>query len=155
MNHLTENRDAAAVTIGIGFAMLAAMSFASAGFLANLLVDRGIPGVIVAFYEALFGLVFVSVVNLRARRMAVRISFVAIRWVALTGVLFSLATASFYTALSRLDFSVAAPIVGAVPLASYVFVLIALRGHERLTKRAIVGAVLVVAGVGVIGVTNG
>ena len=70
------------------------------------------------------------------------------------GVLFALATSSFYTALTRIDFSVAAPIVGAVPLASYLFVLIVLRGYERLTPRVVLGAALVVAGVGLIGVAN-
>ena len=46
----------ARVTIGLVFATLAMLSFVTGGLLANHLVDRGNPPVVVAFYEALFGL---------------------------------------------------------------------------------------------------
>ena len=49
---------------GILLALLAAASFAATGFVANELVDDGAPGLVVGFYEALFGLAFVVSINL-------------------------------------------------------------------------------------------
>ena len=146
--------DTRRITIGLVFATLAMLSFAVGGLLANHLVDRGASPLVVAFYEALFGLAFVFGIRVRGLRSGQRPAASALGWMLAAGVLFALATGSFYTALARLDFSVAAPIIGAVPLASYVFVLIVLRGYERLTPRAVFGATLVVAGVGLIGVSN-
>ena len=142
------------VTIGLVFAVLAMLSFVTGGLLANHLVDRGNSPVVVAFYEALFGLAFtlgIRLRGLRSGRPSVRSGWA---WMLAAGVLFALASGSFYTSLARIDYSVAAPIVGAVPLASYLFVLLVLRGYERLTLRVVFGATLVVAGVGLIGVAN-
>ena len=142
------------VTLGIVFAALAAASFATAGFIAKQLVDDGTPGVVVAFYEVTFGLLFLTAAHARSLRSGLRLERSALRWVVLAGVGFALATASFYSGLSRIDYSVGAPIIGAVPLVSYVFVLLILRGYERLTARSVFGATLVVGGVGLIGAAN-
>ena len=142
------------ITIGLVFAVLAMLSFVTGGLLANHLVDRGFSPFVVAFYEALFGLAFTLAIRLRGLRLGRPPAGSALGWMLAAGVLFALATSSFYTALARVDYSVAAPIVGAVPLASYLFVLIVLRGYERLTPRVVFGATLVVAGVGLIGVAN-
>lgn len=141
-----------AATGGILLTVLAAMSFAASGFVAKELIDDGVPGSIVAFYEATFGLSLIAVANWRRFGNGARPTFSALPWILLTGTCFSLAVGCFYTSLHRLDFSTAAPIVGAVPLASYLFVLVALRGQERITARALVGAVFVVTGVGFVGV---
>ena len=146
--------DTRRITIGLVFAVLAMLSFVVAGLLANHLVGRGASPMVVAFYEALFGLAFVLGIRARRLRSGGPQAGSALGWMLAAGVLFALATSSFYTALTRIDFSVAAPIVGAVPLASYLFVLIVLRGYERLTPRVALGAALVVAGVGLIGVAN-
>ena len=154
MSAMAASADTRRITIGLVFAVLAMLSFVTGGLLANHLVDGGYSPVVVAFYEALFGLTFTLAIRLRALRSdraPVRSGW---GWMLAAGVLFALATGSFYTSLDRLDYSVAAPIVGAVPLASYLFVLIVLRGYERLTPRVVVGATLVVAGVGLIGVAN-
>ncbi len=140
-------------TLGIVFAALAAASFATAGFIAKQLVDDGTPGVVVALYEVVWGLTFLLAARARNLRSGLRLDRSALRWVVLAGIGFALATASFYTALARIDFSVGAPIVGAVPLVSYAFVLLVLRGTERLTVRSVLGATLVVGGVGLIGAT--
>lgn len=146
--------DSRRVTAGIAFAALAAVSFSSAGLVADHLVDGGAPGVVVAFYEALFGFGFVVCLRLRGAGAGRWPGRASAGWIAATAALFAVATGSFYTALARIDFSVAAPIAGAVPLASYLFVFAALRGHERLTPRVLAGAALVVAGVGLIGAAN-
>ena len=151
---MAASADTRRITIGLVFAVLAMLSFVMGGLLANHLVDKGTSPVVVAFYEALFGLAFVLGIKARGLRSGGPPVGSAWGWMLAAGVLFALATGSFYTALARLDFSTAAPIVGAVPLASYLFVLIVLRGHERLTPRVVLGAALVVAGVGLIGVAN-
>ena len=143
-----------AVTLGIVFAALAAASFAIAGFIAKQLVDDGTSGVVVAFYEVAFGLLFLTAARARSLRSGLRLERGVLRWALIAGIAFALASASFYTALSRIDFSVGAPIIGAVPLVSYAFVLLILRGHERLTVRSVLGATLVVGGVGLIGAAN-
>ncbi len=142
------------ITSGIAFTIFAGLSFALSGFLANDLVDGGHPGVIVGFYEGLGGLALVLAVNVRQLRGRPQVTRPAMLWIALAAAGFATAFASFYTALSRIDFSVGAPILGAVPMVSYVVILFVLRGKEHITPRALLGATLVVVGVGIIGVTN-
>jgi drug/metabolite transporter (DMT)-like permease len=142
------------VTSGIVFTIFAGLSFALSGFLANDLVDGGHPGVIVGFYEDLGGLVLVLAINVRQFRGRPQVTRPAMLWIVLAAAGFATAFASFYTALSRIDFSVGAPILGAVPMVSYVVILFILRGDEHITPRALLGAMLVVVGVGIIGITN-
>ena len=142
------------MTSGIVLTVLAGLSFAVTGFFANKLVDEGAPGVVVGFYESLFGLVFVLAVNARSFRTRPTIERSSIPWIVAAAAGFAIAFGTFYTALSTLDFSVGAPILGAVPLVSYVTALFVLRGHERITPRALAGAVLVVAGVVMIGLVG-
>ncbi|MEE8517614.1 MAG: EamA family transporter [Dehalococcoidia bacterium] len=142
------------MTVGIMLASLAALSFATNGFIANHLVDDGTPGVVVGFYEASFGLMLVLAVNARNLGGRPRMTRSAALWTVLAATGFAAAFGSFYTALSRIDYSVGAPILGAVPLVSYIAVLLLLRGEERITPRALMGAALVVVGVGLIGVTR-
>jgi drug/metabolite transporter (DMT)-like permease len=142
------------VTSGIIITILSGFSFASTGFVANNLADGGHPGVVIGFYESLFGLVLVLGVNARQLRGKPRLERSAIPWIILAAAGFAIAFGTFYTALATIDFSVGAPILGAVPLVSYVVVLFVLRGEERITPRALLGAMLVVTGVGIIGVTN-
>ena len=142
------------VTVGIVFAALAALSFATAGFIAKQLVDDGTRGTVVALYEVAFGLVFLTAFHARGLRTGLGLDRGAMKWGLAAGLAFAVGAGSFYTALGRIDYSVGAPILGAVPLVSYVFVLLLLRGYERLTLRSVLGAALVVGGVGVIGVAS-
>ena len=142
------------VTSGIAFTIFAGLSFALSGFLANDLVDGGHPGVIVGFYEGLCGLALVLAINVRQFRGRPQVTRATMFWITLAAAGFATAFACFYTALSRIDFSVCAPILGAVPMVSYVVILFVLRGEEHITPRALLGAMLVVAGVGIIGITN-
>ena len=72
------------VTSGIILTVLAALSFGSTGFLANHLADQGNPGVVIGFYESLFGLALVLAINVhhagrpRATRVAMRRAVVAL-----------------------------------------------------------------------------
>ena len=143
-----------AVVSGIVLTVLSALSFAATGLVANGLVDDGSAGIVVGFYEALFGLTLVVGANVRQIARRPRMSRATFGWTALAGVSFAIAFGSFYTGLSTIDLSVAAPILGAVPLVSYAAALVLLRGQERITRRALIGAALVVAGVGIIGYTS-
>jgi drug/metabolite transporter (DMT)-like permease len=141
------------VTSGIILAVLSAFSFGTTGFVANRLADQGNPGVVIGFYESLIGLALVLAINVhRAGRP--RATRAALAWATLAATGFAIAFGSFYTALSHIDLTVGAPILGAVPLVSYVLILFVLKGKERITRRALIGATLVVAGVGIIGVTS-
>jgi drug/metabolite transporter (DMT)-like permease len=93
-------------------------------------------------------------VNARALKTARWVSRGALPWIALAGLTLGGGAAFYYTALNYVDFSVAAPVVGAVPLVSYGFILLLLRGHERITLRVLIGAVMVVSGVIVIRIVN-
>ncbi|MDA1036586.1 MAG: EamA family transporter, partial [Chloroflexi bacterium] len=120
----------------------------------NKLVDEGNPGVVVGFYESAFGLLLVLGINARSFRTRPRMERAALMWTLAAAIGFAIAFGSFYTALSTLDFSVGAPILGALPLVSYFVALFVLRGQERITPRALGGAALVVVGVTIIGVAN-
>lgn len=141
------------VTVGILFAIGASLSFSGAGFVASQLVDVA-PGTVIALYEAIFGLLFVVGLHMRDLRAASRSPRSGLYWAALAGVGIAGGTASFYTALGHIPFSVAAPIIGTVPLVSYALVLVLLRGHERITRRAALGACMVIAGVVAIRLVN-
>lgn len=140
-------------TVGVLFAVGASLSFSGAGFVASQLVDAA-PGTVIAFYEALFGLVFVAGLHVRDLRAARRVPRTALSWAGLAGAGIAGGTACFYTALGHIPFSVASPIIGTVPLVSYGLVLVLLRGHERITARAALGAVMVIAGVIIIRLVN-
>ncbi len=143
-----------AVTSGIVLALAAVLSFATALFIGKQLVDDGSPVAVIAFYEVAFGLAFLAAARARSPRAGLMLGRGALGWTAAAGLCFAVAYTSFYAAMSRIDFSVGAPIIGAVPLVSYAFVLLVLRGTERLTVRSVLGATLVVGGVGLIGVTS-
>jgi drug/metabolite transporter (DMT)-like permease len=137
---------------GIALAAIAALSFATTGFIASQLAGDTAPGPVLAFYEALFGLCFVVGVYGRTVRGVSRAS---VPWLIATGLALATGFGGFYTALAHVDLSVVAPIAGAVPLVSYAAVLVLLRGAERLTPRAVAGAALVVGGVVLISIVNG
>ena len=141
------------VTSGIMLAGLAGASFSGAGYVASQIVGGGVSGLVVAFYESLFGLAFLFMVNARALARGAHPPRSGILLGLAAGVAFAFAIGAFYTSLERVPFSVAAPITGSVPLASYAFVFLLLRGVERITRRALFGAALVVAGVALVGVS--
>ena len=142
------------IAIGILLTVASAFAFATAAFIASQLVAGATPGSVVAFFEAAFGVLFMLGIYGRGLRELPRTPARAWPWLILTGISLSAGFGGFYSALDHAELSVVAPIPGAVPLVSYAFVLLLLRGQERLTKRVVAGAVLVVAGVVLIGVTN-
>lgn len=142
------------VASGIVLTILSGLSFAATGLVANALVDDGSSGVVVGFYEAVFGLVLIVAANVREVSRRPKMTRTTLGWTVLAAAGFATAFGTFYTALATMDYSVGAPILGAIPLVSYAVALVLLRGQEHITRRALVGAVLVVAGVGIIGATS-
>jgi drug/metabolite transporter (DMT)-like permease len=140
--------------LGIGFASFAAFSFAFGAFIASTIVGPDTPGLIIAFYEALFGFVIVSTIYRRDLKSVGSLSRRALWWIILTATGLAFGFGSIYSALAHADLSVVGPIGGVVPLVSYVTVMVVLRGTERLTWRAAAGAVLVVSGVVLIAASN-
>ena len=69
------------ITSGIILAVLAGISFATAGFFANKLVDEGSPGIVVGFYESVFGLIFVLAINTRRLRARPKITRSSLKWI--------------------------------------------------------------------------
>jgi drug/metabolite transporter (DMT)-like permease len=149
-----EQTSKSTVVSGIVLTILSGLSFACTGLVANALVDDGSSGVVVGFYEAVFGLLLVMGTNVREISRRPKMSRVTLGWAALAAAGFAIAFGTFYTALASMDYSVGVPILGAIPLVSYAVALVLLRGRERITRRALAGAVLVVAGVGIIGATS-
>ena len=143
-----------AVGLGILFGLGASASYASEGFVASEVVRNYAPGLVLAAHTSAFGMVYLLVLWGRQFRGPRTVGRAGLFWIVLAGLGFAMGTGSFYASLGEAPLSVVAPIVGVVPLVSYVFVLIFLRGQERITRRVLVGAALVVIGVGLIGINN-
>ena len=139
---------------GVLLSMTAAVSLAGGAFVASQIVGELAAGVVVAFYEATVGLVLLAALYAPDLRRIGRVSRAGLGWSLLVGVGLAIGIGSFYPALGQAPLSVVAPITGAAPLVSYAFILVFLRGQERLTRGTVLGAALVVGGVVLIGVTN-
>ena len=146
---------------GIVLALLAALSYAAAGFIASQLVGEYAGGTGIALLESVFGLVFVLALHLGTRRRGTSSPAAGslwkgmpLVWLVLAATFSAMGVGAFYSALTYEGLSVVAPVAGFVPLVSYAFILVLMRGEERLTGRVIVGALLVVIGVVLIGLTN-
>jgi drug/metabolite transporter (DMT)-like permease len=149
-NHMAMSTVGLGILLGFG----ASASYASEGFVASQVIRNYSPGLVLAAHSSTFGMGYLLALRGRQFRHPQPISRAGIFWVVLTGLGLAAGTASLYSALGEAPLSVVAPIVGAVPLVSYVFVLILLRGQERITPRVGLGATLVVAGVGLISIYN-
>jgi uncharacterized membrane protein len=142
------------VGVGILFAFGASASYASEGFVASQVIRHYAPGLVLAAHSSTFGMGYLLALWGRQFRHRQKINRAGLFWVVLAGLGLAAGTSSLYSALGEAPLSVVAPIVGAVPLVSYVFVLLLLRGQERITPRVLLGASLVVAGVVMISIYN-
>jgi drug/metabolite transporter (DMT)-like permease len=143
-----------ATTVGVLAAICTAASYGAASYVASQIVNNPAPALVIVSYETFFGLVYISLLRFRVLIGARPVRRSGLLWAMLSGVAFAVGIGSFYTSLSHVPLSVAAPLVGATPLAAYALVLIMLRGSEQVTRRALLGASMVVAGVALIGICN-
>ncbi len=142
------------IPLGIAAGVGASASFAAGIYVASQLVNTHAPALVLACYEVMFGIAYITVWRFRDLRSAREISAPGLRWALLAGLALACGIGFFYSALGRAPLSVAAPIVGTGPLFAYLFVPILLRGVERITPRVLLGATLVVSGAALIGVNN-
>ena len=143
--------------LGVVAAIGASMAYATELYIVSRLVNVHAPGLVIASYEVMFGLLLFGAIRLRMLAGYATGGTAAardFRWAVLAGVSLAVALSAFFTALGHAPLSVVAPVGGIAPLVAYGLVLVLLRGVERVTRRTLAGAGLVVAGVALIGVYN-
>ena len=142
------------MTLGVLGGFGAAASYAISVFIAKELIESYAPSFVVAMYSVMYGIVYLTAVRYTALPRVEQVRSVGFRWAVLAGLGLAGGIGFFYLALSEIPLSIAAPMVGIRSLVTYTLVLLLLRGTERITRRVLVGASLVVAGVALIGTTN-
>ena len=142
------------IPVGIAAAVGASVSYAAGIYVASQLVNTYAPALVLACYDVMFGIAYITVWRFPELRNTREISAPGLRWALLAGLGLACGIGFFYSALGRVPLSVAAPIVGTAPLFAFLFIRILLRGIERITPRILLGATLVVSGVALIGVNN-
>ena len=132
--------------IGIGFALLAALGFASTAVLARPAAAH-MSLTLGTFISVLASLAVMGAITAITQPTALfRFPLVALAWFALLGLLnFAVGRPMYYNSIDRLGVSRAAPIVGATPLVAGVAALVVY--GETITWPLAVGALAVVAGV--------
>lgn len=135
--------------LGYTYALAGALAYGAA----QVLTRGGVSGearispLIAAMISMFFGMLALGFMNLREVTNAARFQRKAFVWVALSGLFSSVGVLSMYWALSFVPVMVAAPISNINPLITLVLAHIFLGQHEKVTRRVVLGAVLVVAGV--------
>lgn len=137
---------------GIAFAMTAALSYGSSQVIARYAVTDLAPpliGAFIALFWGTLGFALLSARNLGPRPANLRrgtLYFVG------AGVFSSMGVLLMFTALSKGDVVILSPVLATNPLFTLVFAALFLRGVEQITRRAVIGTALVVAGVIVLSV---
>ena len=142
------------VPLGMVIAVAAAMSYASSQVIARQLVTESVPPLVVSFLSMAFGAGLFAVQgtqDFRKDRGAPRRAFA---FMALAGAAGSAASATTVIALSYAPVATISPVVGASPLLSVFLAHRFLRRLERVTLRLWLGVAMVVAGVGIITLSN-
>ncbi len=101
-------------------------------------------GSVITFVTGATILFFAALPTLRKDLRAPKRSLL---WVAIAGLLASNGAFLSFFALARAPVTVIGPIVGISPLLTLVLTAVFLRQRERITKRTVTGALLVVSGV--------
>lgn len=141
------------VIIGYLMAMGAAMGYGGNQVVAKQIVEET-HSLVGAAFSLLFGLVILSVITARdiarQERTQPRVYVLAV----LAGLASVGGVAFLYLALGQAPVVVVAPVIGTNPLFSIILAWVFLRQMERLTPRVVLGAVLVVAGVAVVAISQ-
>lgn len=142
--------------IGIGFALIAAISYGASQVLTRHAVgaDSAVPplvGSLLALFWGTLGFAFLSVRGLRQHHPDFRRGAL---YFAAGGIFSAGGVILLFQALSRGTVVVVSPIAATNPLFTLFFAAMLLRGVERITARIVAGAVLVVLGVVVLSVSR-
>ena len=141
------------VIIGYLLALGAAMGYGGSQVVAKQIVGET-HSLVGAAFSLLFGLVLLSMVTARDVVKQQQVQAKAYLWAVLAGLTSAGGVTFLYLALGQAPVVVVAPVTGANPLFSIVLAWIFLRRMERLTLRVLLGAVLVVAGVTVVSISQ-
>ena len=108
------------------------------------------------FFSLVFGLLLMAV--LFPRPALVDLKLASLRgWmvVSMSGLASAFGVTSFYLSLDRVSVVIASPVAGANPLVAILMTHIFLQRLERVSRRTVIGAVLVVAGVALVDCRHG
>jgi len=141
--------------IGIGFALIAAISYGTSQVLTRHVVAGGdvavspLVGSLLALFWGTLGFSFLSIRGLRQPNLDFRRGAL---YFAAGGIFSAGGVILLFQALSRGTVVVVSPIAATNPLFTLFFAAVFLRGVERITARIVAGAVLVVLGVVILSV---
>ena len=141
------------VIVGYLLALGAAMGYGGSQVVAKQIVEET-HSLVGAAFSLLFGLTFLSIVTARDMAQQERTQAMAYVWAVLAGLASVGGVTFLYLALGQAPVVVVAPVTGTNPLFSIILAWVFLRRMERLTPRVVLGAVLVVAGVTVVSVSQ-
>ena len=139
--------------IGYLLAVGAAMGYGGSQVVAKQIVEET-HSLVGAAFSLLFGLTILSAVTARDLVQQQRVEAKPYVWAVLAGLASAGGVVFLYLALGQAPVVVVAPVTGTNPLFSIILAWVFLRRMERLTLRVILGAVLVVAGVTVVSVSQ-
>ena len=141
-------RGAGRLWIGYAFAMGAALSYGASQTVGKHVTTEYAPPLVGTAFALLFGLAFVSVLFHRHIPTDLRGSrWQGYLWFGLSGIASASGVTLLYFALSKAPVVVISPVVAINPLITLTLAHLLLQRLERITKRTIMGTLLVVLGV--------
>ena len=141
-------RGAGRLWIGYGFAMGAALAYGASQTVGKHVTTEYAPPLVGTAFALLFGLAFVSVLFHRHIPTDLRGSrWQGYLWFGLSGIASASGVTLLYFALSKAPVVVISPVVAINPLITLTLAHFLLQRLERITKRTIMGTLLVVLGV--------
>ena len=139
--------------VGYLLALGAAMGYGGSQVVAKQIVEET-HSLVGAAFSLLFGLTLLSMLTARDVAQQGRVQAKAYVWALLAGLASAGGVVFLYLALGQAPVVVVAPVTGTNPLFSIILAWVFLRRMERLTPRIVLGAVLVLAGVTVVSVSQ-
>lgn len=133
--------------LGYLAALGAALSYGSSQVLVRHVTTNYAPPLVAASYGIFFGAIYLSFIAGRDLPNALKQPRSVLLMTLLSGFAAGGGVLSIFLALSRAPVTVVSPVAAVTPLMTLVLSAIFLRGLERITRRLVTGALLVLAGV--------
>ena len=141
--------------LGYGAAMGAAMSYGASQTIGKHITTEYAPPLVGTAFALVFGFVYVSLMFHRHIPVDVKTNpRMGYLWFSLSGITSATGVALLYFALSKAPVVVISPVVAISPLVSLALAHIFLQRVEKITKRTILGTLLVVLGVVIIALSR-
>ena len=137
--------------LGYAVAMGAAMSYGASQTVGKHITTEYAPPLVGTAFALLFGLLYVSLMFHRHIPVDLKANpLYGYLWFCLSGITSASGVALLYFALSKAPVVVISPVVAISPLVSLTLAHLFLQRLEKITKRTIMGTLLVVLGVVII-----